>query len=87
MAKTPKSEKKEKKDKKDKTPKSAKSTKSDRVDREASEDEDETRGLNRVCAIATPLADLNTTKKILKVVKRGTIAMTTRRVVRTRRAR
>ena len=70
MSKTPKSEKKDKKDKtpkkdKEKTPKKASSPGGEGSDSGGGE-------LRAVCAIATPLADLNTTKKILKVVKKGT---------------
>jgi hypothetical protein len=70
MSKTPKSEKK---DKKDKTPKKDKEKTPKKASTPDGEGSDSGGGETRaVCAIATPLADLNTTKKILKVVKKGT---------------
>ena len=70
MSKTPKSEKK---DKKEKTPKKDKEKTPKKASTPGGEGSDSGGGeLRAVCAIATPLADLNTTKKILKVVKKGT---------------
>ena len=58
--------KRKKKDKKEKTPKKDKSASP------GGDSEDEGDGALRPTApIATPLADLKTTKKILKVVKKG----------------
>ena len=69
MSKTPKSEKK---DKKEKTPKKDKEKTPKKASTPGGEGSDSGGGeLRAVCAIATPLADLNTTKKILKVVKKG----------------
>jgi len=55
-----------KKAKKEKTPKK------DRADRDSDGDSDDEGNPRAVSAIAKPLADSKTTKKILKTVKKGT---------------
>ena len=71
------------KEKKEKTPKKDKKEKTPKKDKRESDDSGDEGGsdegkLRPTAPIAKPLADLKTTKKILKVVKKGTCVTTAR---------
>ena len=68
-----KSAKKAKKEKRDKPESSSKKRGRDGLPVPSTPGDEDEETLNPVCAIASPLADGKLTKKLLKVVKKGTL--------------